>query len=251
MTAKPINEEVLSKEFEQLRNDFPSFLKQPVEEGLLPPRDWMIQQIKHSHCEPGKEAALVPLETYVTILRGTESDELRARKIAARAKAGVLDRLERLLLIGGLHPRGDTLNGLFSLPGDPPLSKKPGQGVWDFCEEAINSYRNGSHYDSSFEKPLSGEGVGPGLILIIYIKRREKIKAQAGAHKSCEIDAASGQIKLNGVRVLGSDIIDDDKAMVVPRSICSLILCPDLKYRFSGDNLNSVVVNFSANVLFP
>lgn len=248
-SAQPINEEVISEAMRQLRADFPSFLKQPVEEGLFPPRDWLIQQIEHTPCPPGEETNLVPFEIPVAIPKDAASDAFRARKISARAKAGILDRLEKVLLIGGLHPGGWTLNGLFTLPGDPPAGKLPGQGVWLFCENAIKSYRNTLYYDSSLEKLPKGEDSEPGLILMIHKKLKAKLMAQGGAPESCEIEAASGKIKLDGVRILGSDLLpDDNTGMVIPQSSFELLLHPDLRCRPDDNDPNSILVSCYANV---
>lgn len=247
--TQPINKEVLSKELEQLRKDFPSFLKQPIAEGLRPPRNWLLQGINHNLCAPGEEAALLPHEIYVTIPRDTASDELRARRIAAQTKVRILENLERMFLVGGLDLNLNFQNGLFTLPGDPPLRKAPGQGAWEFCKQAIESYRNSPDYDKSVEKPLNDEDSEPGLVLMIHIKLRAKLIAQGGSPEGCEIDAASGKIKLDGVRVLGSDLILDDNAgMVIPRSSFTLLLNPDLKCRISPSDPSSILVNYSANM---
>ena len=249
MTAKPINEEVLSKEFEQLRNDFPSFLKQPVEEGLLPPRDWLVQHIEHAPCPSGEEANLVPHEISVTIPRDSASDELRAKRSTSQAKASVLNRLETLLLVGGLDSRLVRQNGLLTLPGDTSLRKDPDQGLWDFCQEAIKKYQSLFYNDSGEAKSLGGDDSEPSYIFVLPLKLKELLLAQGGVHDSCKIiDAALGKIELDGMQVLGSDLVNTN-GMIVPRRILKLIFHPNLSWRFADKNRSSILVGFHANVL--
>ena len=248
MTEKPISEEAVSKEFERLRNDFPSFLKQPVEDGIYPPRDWLIQQIQHTPCPQGEEPFLIPHEIYLTILKDTAPDELRARKLAARAKAGVLDRLETLLLVGGID-RGVLHKGLFTLPGDNDVRKDSGQGAWDFCKKAIEKYRNTFHTDNDEKKSLDGGASEPSHILLIPLRLKEMLLAQGGYQDSCQvIDAALGNIELDGTQILGSDLINDD-GMIIPRSALELIFLPNLEWRFATKERNSILINFYTNVL--